>query len=43
MFILRDGKGCGHVEGHQLMDIAPTLLERMGLTIPAEMQGKVIG
>ncbi|MFN8375973.1 MAG: alkaline phosphatase family protein [Anaerolineae bacterium] len=43
MFILHDGKGRGRVEGHQLMDIAPTLLNRMGLTIPAEMQGKIIG
>jgi predicted AlkP superfamily phosphohydrolase/phosphomutase len=43
MFILRDGIGQGQVEGHQLMDIAPTLLGRMGLPIPSEMQGKAIG
>jgi len=44
MFILVDpnerGRGC--VTGHQLMDIAPTLLSRMGVKIPAEMQGKSI-
>jgi predicted AlkP superfamily phosphohydrolase/phosphomutase len=34
--------GRGHLTGHQLMDIAPTLLDRMGLSIPTEMQGKVI-
>ena len=31
------------VEGHQLMDIAPTLLYTLGIEIPAKMQGRVIG
>ncbi len=41
MFILNEpGKpGLGRVEGRQLMDIAPTLLDRFGLPIPDEMQG----
>jgi predicted AlkP superfamily phosphohydrolase/phosphomutase len=45
MFILHEPgkKGAGRVEGHQLMDIAPTLLDRFGLPIPPEMQGRVIG
>lgn len=30
------------LEGLQLMDIAPTILQQMGLPVPAEMQGKVI-
>jgi predicted AlkP superfamily phosphohydrolase/phosphomutase len=28
------------IEGHQLMDVAPTLLQTMGLPIPLDMQGK---
>jgi predicted AlkP superfamily phosphohydrolase/phosphomutase len=44
MFILFDprasGRGC--VTGHQLMDIAPTLLMRMGVKPPPEMQGSSI-
>jgi predicted AlkP superfamily phosphohydrolase/phosphomutase len=45
MFILHEPgqRGAGCVEGHQLMDVAPTLLNRMGLPVPAEMQGKMIG
>ncbi len=45
MFILSDpnARGRGKVIGHQLMDIAPTLLSRMGLKTPAEMQGRLIG
>jgi predicted AlkP superfamily phosphohydrolase/phosphomutase len=45
MFILHDPKTRGHgkVAGHQLMDIAPTLLSRMGVKIPSEMQGRVMG
>jgi predicted AlkP superfamily phosphohydrolase/phosphomutase len=43
MFILQDGRKRGRVEGHQLMDVAPTLLQLMGLSIPSDMQGKVIG
>lgn len=44
MFILFDPRerGRGRVSGHQLMDIAPTLLSRMGVTPPADMQGKPI-
>jgi predicted AlkP superfamily phosphohydrolase/phosphomutase len=44
MFILFDPtqRGRSEVAGHQLMDIAPTLLQRMGQKIPPEMQGKVI-
>lgn len=44
MFILHEpGRpGAGRVNGHQLMDIAPTLLQRLGVPIPDTMQGKVI-
>jgi predicted AlkP superfamily phosphohydrolase/phosphomutase len=44
LFILYEPgrRGAGCVEGHQLMDIAPTILQRMGRRIPAEMQGRVI-
>ncbi len=44
MFILNEpGKaGAGRVEGHQLMDIAPTLLDHFDLPIPPEMQGRKI-
>lgn len=44
MFVLHEPghRGAGHVTGYQLMDIAPTLLDRMGIAIPAAMQGKVI-
>lgn len=44
MFILVDPRqrGRGSVGGHQLMDIAPTLLSRMGVKPPPEMQGKLI-
>lgn len=34
--------GRGTVAGHQLMDIAPTILHRFGLKIPPAMQGKII-
>ena len=34
--------GRGEVAGHQLMDIAPTILNRFGLKIPEVMQGKMI-
>jgi predicted AlkP superfamily phosphohydrolase/phosphomutase len=45
MFILYDPRqrGAGRTDKHQLMDIAPTLLQRKGLKIPADMQGQVIG
>jgi predicted AlkP superfamily phosphohydrolase/phosphomutase len=43
LFILHDPSsqaGSREVTGRQLMDVAPTLLELMGLTAPADMQGK---
>ncbi len=42
LFILYDphGRGRGCVEGKQLMDIAPTLLARLGVKVPAAMQGR---
>jgi predicted AlkP superfamily phosphohydrolase/phosphomutase len=45
MFILYEPhqKGQGRMTGCQLMDIAPTLLDRMRLPVPGTMQGKVIG
>ncbi len=45
MFILHEPgkKGAGRVMGHQLMDIAPTLLNRLQIPVPAEMQGRIIG
>jgi predicted AlkP superfamily phosphohydrolase/phosphomutase len=45
MFILHEPvqKGAGRVAGHQLMDIAPTLLNRLQIPVPAEMQGHIIG
>jgi predicted AlkP superfamily phosphohydrolase/phosphomutase len=44
MFILNEPhhKGAGRVSGHQLMDIAPTLLDRLHIPVPAEMQGHII-
>jgi predicted AlkP superfamily phosphohydrolase/phosphomutase len=44
MFILYDpqSKGRGRIDGHQLMDVAPTLLKRMGVKVPHEMQGRTI-
>lgn len=35
-------RGAGQVAPRQLMDIAPTALDRMGLAIPPDMQGTVI-
>jgi predicted AlkP superfamily phosphohydrolase/phosphomutase len=32
----------GRVEGYQLMDVAPTLLNAFGLPIPSVMQGRII-
>jgi len=45
MFIWYDPKSSqrGRLVGHQLMDIAPTLLNAFDLPIPPTMQGKVIG
>ncbi len=44
MFLLYEPgrSGRGQVATHQLMDIAPTVLQRMGVSIPPEMQGRVI-
>ncbi len=44
MFVLYEPgrSGAGKVEGQQLMDITPTILQRMGLKVPAQMQGRVI-
>jgi predicted AlkP superfamily phosphohydrolase/phosphomutase len=44
LFILHEPnqRGAGRVEGHQLMDIAPTILDRMDVAIPDSMQGKPI-
>jgi predicted AlkP superfamily phosphohydrolase/phosphomutase len=46
MFILHDPRQPGQgreVTGAQLMDIAPTVLTLMGLEVPPDMQGKLIG
>ena len=45
MFILYDpkGRGRGRITGENLLNITPTVLDRMGVKIPAEMQGRVIG
>jgi predicted AlkP superfamily phosphohydrolase/phosphomutase len=44
IFIMDDRAGRGGVEltGLQLMDIAPTVLDLMGLDVPGDMQGKTI-
>ncbi|MDX2078330.1 MAG: alkaline phosphatase family protein [bacterium] len=44
MFILHDpkGRGRGCITGENLLNIAPTVLDRMGVKIPAEMQGRII-
>ena len=31
-----------HVEGLQLMDVAPTVLDLMKVPIPSDMQGKIV-
>jgi predicted AlkP superfamily phosphohydrolase/phosphomutase len=46
MYILYDPKknyGGRRLDGPQLMDVAPTVLDIMELPVPADMQGKVIG
>lgn len=45
LFILVEprGSGSGEISGAQLMDIAPTILSQMGIAIPKDMQGSVIG
>ncbi|HEX2906839.1 MAG TPA: alkaline phosphatase family protein [Phototrophicaceae bacterium] len=44
LFILTEPhqRGKGEVSGHQLMDIAPTLLNRLSLPVPPELQGQII-
>jgi ATP sulfurylase len=44
VFIMYDPReqGRGEVDGLQLMDVAPTVLDAMGLPVPADMQGKRI-
>ena len=44
LFILHDPDrpGSGQRTRAHIMDIAPTILDRMGLSIPADMQGKAI-
>jgi predicted AlkP superfamily phosphohydrolase/phosphomutase len=45
MFILYDPRrsyGGRRLEGLQLMDVAPTMLELLGLPVPLDMQGRVI-
>jgi predicted AlkP superfamily phosphohydrolase/phosphomutase len=44
MFLLHapHERGRGEIGGHQLMDIAPTLLDRLHLDVPTEMQGRII-
>lgn len=45
MFILYDPKkrGRGYITGESLLNIAPTILDLMGIKIPTDMQGKIIG
>ena len=38
----RHNYGGQEVEDLQLMDVAPTILDRMGVRIPSDMQGKVV-
>ena len=43
IFILREPRGRqGQLSGLSLFDMAPTILDRFGLEVPAGMQGKVI-
>jgi len=43
IFILREPGGRqGQLSGLSLFDMAPTILDRFGLEVPAGMQGKVI-
>lgn len=44
MFILYEPtrSGRGRIGDRQLMDIAPTILDRIGIDIPAEMRGNII-
>ncbi len=44
LFVLREAgrRGRGELPGRQLMDVAPTLLKRLGVPRPPGMQGRVI-
>jgi predicted AlkP superfamily phosphohydrolase/phosphomutase len=44
IFLMDDRSGRGGVEmtGLQLMDIAPTVLEMLGVDVPADMRGRAI-
>ena len=42
IFILETRDSSRQIEGHQLMDIAPTVLDIMGLPVLADMQGRSI-
>jgi predicted AlkP superfamily phosphohydrolase/phosphomutase len=44
IFIMRgpDRKGRGEREGLNLLDVAPTVLKQMGISIPKDMEGRVI-
>ena len=43
MFILRDPRaGTRKAANADILDIAPTVLDIMGLPVPAEMKGKII-
>lgn len=45
LVILKDGMASDEtdLEGANLMDVAPTILDWMGVTVPATMQGRVLG
>ncbi len=45
LFLLHEPRrqGRGYVAGHQLMDVAPTVLERLRVTVAASLQGRVMG
>lgn len=42
LFVMRDSRSSerGEIQGASLYDVAPTILERMGLPVPADMIGK---
>lgn len=44
LFVLREAgrRGRGELQGRQLMDVAPTVLKRLGVPRPPRMQGRVI-
>jgi predicted AlkP superfamily phosphohydrolase/phosphomutase len=42
IFILQNEGPCRQIDGHQLMDIAPTVLSTLGLRVPDDMQGRII-